>query len=192
MSVGRNSSPETTARGRAGGRGPRLAIDAGPGAEGEGTAGAGRGVPGRGHRERGDRIPVRHAGHGRSVVRVHRVSLRRPRQGRPDAKTGKLYWFEDLRSSVWGQPLWVDGKIFISTDMGDVFVYAHGNVKKQLARISADHAIRAGMVFANGALYIPTETDLHVIRNLNEVACAPITSVIGIRSARCFGLRWRR
>src|SRR5207302_7334049 len=46
-----------------------------------------------------------------------------------DARTGKRYWEVDLRSPVWGSPYWVDGKVFIGNEDGDLYVFAHGKVK---------------------------------------------------------------
>jgi outer membrane protein assembly factor BamB len=82
-----------------------------------------------------------------------------------DAKTGKLYWISDLKGSIWGQPLWVDGKVYVGTDMGDVFVFAAGKVLKQLAKIEGEDRISAGLVFANGNLYVTLDSTLHVARS---------------------------
>ena len=81
-----------------------------------------------------------------------------------EAKTGKLHWVEDLKSSVWGQPLWVDGKVYVASDDGRVTVFAHGREKKQLAKITIDHQVRSGLVFANGTLYIASDRTLYALR----------------------------
>jgi len=81
-----------------------------------------------------------------------------------EAKTGKLHWVENLKSSVWGQPLWVDGKVFVASDDGNITVFAHGREKKQLAKIAVDHTVRSGLVFANGTLYIATDRTLYALR----------------------------
>ncbi len=82
-----------------------------------------------------------------------------------DAKSGKLYWVETLKTSPWGQPLWVDGKVYVGTDGGDIFVLADGKENKRLATIEADQPIRPGLVFANGTLYVTQESRLHAIRS---------------------------
>jgi outer membrane protein assembly factor BamB len=82
-----------------------------------------------------------------------------------DAKTGKLYWVEDTKASVYGQPLWVDGKVFVGTDSGDLFVLAHGKEKKVLAKIETELRLRPGLVFANGTLYLTAEDRLYAIRS---------------------------
>jgi outer membrane protein assembly factor BamB len=42
-----------------------------------------------------------------------------------DAKTGKKYWQYDLKSSIWGSAYYVDGKIYIGNEDGDLFVFKH-------------------------------------------------------------------
>ncbi|MCE9532143.1 MAG: PQQ-binding-like beta-propeller repeat protein [Planctomycetes bacterium] len=42
-----------------------------------------------------------------------------------DAKTGKKYWQFDLKSAIWGSAYFVDGKVFIGNEDGDLFVFRH-------------------------------------------------------------------
>ncbi len=42
-----------------------------------------------------------------------------------DAKTGKKYWQYDLKGAVWGSPFYVDGKVYIATEGGDLFCFKH-------------------------------------------------------------------
>jgi outer membrane protein assembly factor BamB len=42
-----------------------------------------------------------------------------------DAKTGKKYWQHDLKAAIWGSPFYVDGKVFLANEGGDVFCYKH-------------------------------------------------------------------
>ncbi|MFL5339389.1 MAG: PQQ-binding-like beta-propeller repeat protein [Gemmataceae bacterium] len=81
-----------------------------------------------------------------------------------DAKTGKLYWQHDLKGAVWGSPYWVDGKVYIGTEDGDVFIFAHGKEKKQLAKIDMGEPVRSTPVVANGVLYVMTEGNLYAIQ----------------------------
>lgn len=81
-----------------------------------------------------------------------------------DAKTGKLQWEHDLRASCWATPLWVDGKVYMVTEDGDVWIFAHGREKKQLAKIEMNEPIHAGPVFANGVLYVMTNGTLYAIQ----------------------------
>jgi outer membrane protein assembly factor BamB len=81
-----------------------------------------------------------------------------------DAKTGKLYWVHDLRAAVWGSPLWVDGTIYLPTELGEVWVYRHGKEKKEPKKIEMESPIRSSPIFANGLLYIATESRLYAIQ----------------------------
>ncbi|HJZ57289.1 MAG TPA: PQQ-binding-like beta-propeller repeat protein, partial [Gemmataceae bacterium] len=65
-----------------------------------------------------------------------------------DARSGRCYWADDLKASVWGQPLWADGKVYVGTEQGEVFVYTHGKEKRQLAKVDAGDSIHPGPVFA--------------------------------------------
>jgi outer membrane protein assembly factor BamB len=42
-----------------------------------------------------------------------------------DAKTGKKYWQHDLKGAIWGSTYYVDGKVYLATEGGDLFCYKH-------------------------------------------------------------------
>lgn len=42
-----------------------------------------------------------------------------------DARTGKKYWHYDLKGQIWGSPIYIDGKVFLATEAGDLFVFRH-------------------------------------------------------------------
>jgi outer membrane protein assembly factor BamB len=42
-----------------------------------------------------------------------------------DAKTGKRYWVYDTKGSIWGSPYFVDGKVYLVTESGELFVFKH-------------------------------------------------------------------
>lgn len=46
-----------------------------------------------------------------------------------DAETGKHYWYYDTKASIWGSPYYVDGKVFLATDSGDLFIFKHDKDK---------------------------------------------------------------
>ena len=48
-----------------------------------------------------------------------------------DAQTGKQYWKYDLQDSIWNSPYYVDGKVFLGTDGGDLFVFEHGKTHSE-------------------------------------------------------------
>lgn len=81
-----------------------------------------------------------------------------------DAKAGKLLWSHDLEAQVWGSPYWVDGKVFIGNDNGDVYIFAHGNTKKLLPKVRLQGgAIRSNPTVVDGVLYIMASSRLYAI-----------------------------
>jgi outer membrane protein assembly factor BamB len=80
-----------------------------------------------------------------------------------DAKTGKTYWEHDLKAAVWGSAYWVDDKVFIGTEDGQIFIFAHGKEKKLLANRDMHHGVKSTPVAVNGTLYVMTETTLYAI-----------------------------
>lgn len=82
-----------------------------------------------------------------------------------DARTGKKHWTHDLKAAVWGSPYYVDGKVYIGNEDGDVYVFAHGTEKKHLATHEMKHGVKSTPVAANGVLYVMTETSLYALQN---------------------------
>jgi outer membrane protein assembly factor BamB len=80
-----------------------------------------------------------------------------------DVKTGKQYWEHDTGAQVWSSPFWVDGKIYLGNDDGDVYVFAHGKNKKLLKTNRMGSAVRATPIVVNGVLYVMTENKLYAI-----------------------------
>lgn len=54
-----------------------------------------------------------------------------------DAITGKHYWQYDLKSNVWGSLYFVDGKIIVPTEDGDLFFFRHEKKHEVLDEIAA-------------------------------------------------------
>jgi outer membrane protein assembly factor BamB len=82
-----------------------------------------------------------------------------------DAKTGRKHWTHDALSAINCSPLALDGKLYVTTEDGDVLVFALAR-EKNLLRKTDMAAWPAGSspVFANGTLYIATRGMLHAIR----------------------------
>jgi outer membrane protein assembly factor BamB len=81
-----------------------------------------------------------------------------------DAKTGQLHWRHDTKADIWCAPLWVDGKVYLATNDGDVHIFAHGRAKKLLATVEVGGNVLTTPVFANGTLYVMTEHTLSAIQ----------------------------
>jgi outer membrane protein assembly factor BamB len=73
-----------------------------------------------------------------------------------DAKTGEQYWTHYCRSPIWSSPYWVDGKVYVGTDGGEVYIFQHGKQKKLINTLDMDGKVKSTPVVANGVLYIQT------------------------------------
>lgn len=93
-----------------------------------------------------------------------------------DAKTGQLYWKYDNKSAVWGSPYWVEGKVYLALEDGDVAIFEHGKdkytkgadgepkSKPKLVEMGAGQVIRSTPVALGGVLYVMTESHLFAIQ----------------------------
>lgn len=52
-----------------------------------------------------------------------------------DAKTGKKFWQYDLKSAIWGSAYFVDGKIYIGNEDGDLFVFKHEKTPEEIDEV---------------------------------------------------------
>jgi outer membrane protein assembly factor BamB len=81
-----------------------------------------------------------------------------------DANTGKHYWEHDCKSALWGAPSWIDGKIYLGDETGDVWIFAAGKKLKQLGEpIETGEGVLSTPVAANGVLYVTTRSKLFAI-----------------------------
>jgi len=104
-----------------------------------------------------------------------------------DAKTGKKFYHYDLKSGVWGSPYYVDGKVYIGNEVGDLFIFKHDKnpmvldeddakddkehkvVRKQvedkyrIRMIAVDEPIRSTPVVVNNTMYLLTERSIFAI-----------------------------
>jgi outer membrane protein assembly factor BamB len=71
-----------------------------------------------------------------------------------DAKTGAKVWVEDLKIGTWCSPYYVDGKVFVGVEDGDMHVFAAGKVANKLGKINMEAALQMPPVANNGVLYI--------------------------------------
>jgi outer membrane protein assembly factor BamB len=82
-----------------------------------------------------------------------------------DARTGQKLWEHDLKSEVWGSPYWVDGKVYMGNEEGDVYLFGHGRTKKLVnpKPIEMKRPIKSTPTVVDGVLYIMTDTQLYAI-----------------------------
>jgi outer membrane protein assembly factor BamB len=60
-----------------------------------------------------------------------------------DAKTGKRYWLYDLKSAIWGSTSYVDGKVYLATARGDLYVFKHEKTPKAIDPLNIPDATSA-------------------------------------------------
>jgi len=82
-----------------------------------------------------------------------------------DAENGKPYWVFDTKAHIWGSTLLADGKVYVGTEDGDLYVLAAGKTMKQVSRVDLRSPLYASPVAANGVLYIATPTHLFAVEN---------------------------
>jgi len=80
-----------------------------------------------------------------------------------DSKTGKKHWVADTKDGIWSSPYYADGKVFIGTTSGDLYVYAHGKTLKQLDKIDMESPLYVAPVADDGVLYFATSTTLFAL-----------------------------
>ncbi len=81
-----------------------------------------------------------------------------------DAKTGRAVWTQETGAEIWGSPLVADGKVYVGTMRGRLWIMAAGRQKKLLAAVFLDAPIPTSPVAANGTLYVATQRTLYAIR----------------------------
>lgn len=82
-----------------------------------------------------------------------------------DARTGQKYWEQDLKTGVWGSAYYVDGKVFVGNEQGDLYVMAAGKEKKLLHTLDMEASLQSVPVAVNGTLYVLTDKTLYAIAN---------------------------
>lgn len=54
-----------------------------------------------------------------------------------NAKTGEHYWQFDTKGSIWGSAYYVDGRVLLATDSGDLFIFKHKKDQKVYDEVEA-------------------------------------------------------
>lgn len=82
-----------------------------------------------------------------------------------DAKTGAKFWDHDSLSNIWGSCFYVDGKVMVGTEEGDVLVFQAGKEKKQIGKYDMQGSVFSTPVPVNGVLYVMTKSRLYALVN---------------------------
>jgi outer membrane protein assembly factor BamB len=80
-----------------------------------------------------------------------------------DAKTGQKYWTADLKGDTWSSPFYVDGKVMIGLENGDLFVFKAGKTLEDPVKIDMSESVKTPAVAVNGVLYVSNGNALFAI-----------------------------
>ena len=80
-----------------------------------------------------------------------------------DANTGQKLWGHDLKSETWASPYLVDGKVYMGTVDGDMWVFKHGRQKPEPTKVDMGKPVKCTPVVADGVLYVLCESHLYAI-----------------------------
>jgi len=74
-----------------------------------------------------------------------------------DAKTGQVYWNYDMESAVWGSTLYVDGKIYVTDEDGEIRIFPakkEAPKKEKIIEHNLGSASYCSPIFVNNILYM--------------------------------------
>jgi outer membrane protein assembly factor BamB len=82
-----------------------------------------------------------------------------------DAGTGETVWTREIQGEVWSSALVADGKVYVGTRAGQLWVFTADREGKVLATVDLGSAISGTPTAANGVLYIATANRLYAVAN---------------------------
>jgi len=82
-----------------------------------------------------------------------------------DAGTGQTVWTREIEGEIWSSPLEADGKVYVGTRAGQLWVFTADREGKVLATVEMGGAISGTPTAANGVLYISTANRLYAVAN---------------------------
>ncbi len=82
-----------------------------------------------------------------------------------DARTGDLIWTREIQGEVWSSALVADGKVYVGTRAGQLWVITADREGKVLATIDMGSPVSGTATAANGVLYISTANRLYAVAN---------------------------
>lgn len=80
-----------------------------------------------------------------------------------DAETGQAFWVHEAKGEACGSTLVADGKVYLGTGKGDLWVLAAGKEKKVISQVRVGAPIFATPVAANGVLYVASHRYLYAV-----------------------------
>jgi outer membrane protein assembly factor BamB len=77
-----------------------------------------------------------------------------------DSATGTVLWKHKTKGDLWAPALIADGKIYMGTMGGELFIFEAAKEKKLLCETRLDAPVGSSVVAANGVLYVTTHKTL--------------------------------
>jgi len=87
-----------------------------------------------------------------------------------DVKTGKPHWKHDTFSAIWGSPFYVDGKVLLGTEEGEVHIVKHGPKLELIGKRDMISSVYTSPVVSNGVMYITSRNVLYAIKDGAKLA----------------------
>jgi len=85
-----------------------------------------------------------------------------------DRGTGETLWRHGAEAEIWGSPMVVDGKVFVGTKRGDLWVFAADREKRVLSRVDMKAPIQGTPTAANRTLFIATMNRLYAVASSSD------------------------
>jgi outer membrane protein assembly factor BamB len=82
-----------------------------------------------------------------------------------DAKNGDEVWTREIQGEVWSSPLVADGKVYLGTRTGQLYVFSADREGRLLGTTDMGGAIAGTATAANGVLYVATANRLYALEN---------------------------
>ena len=80
-----------------------------------------------------------------------------------DAKTGELKHSHELDTEFYSSPMIVEGKLFLFSNHGDMFIFSTNSDFQQLSKISTGETTFATPAFTDGRIVVRTENGLYCV-----------------------------
>jgi outer membrane protein assembly factor BamB len=74
-----------------------------------------------------------------------------------DVKTGQSQWVYDFKTSIWGSPYYVDGRIYIGTEDAEIVIFQAGRKLKVIGKVDVGEGVYGTPVVVNGVMFIATK-----------------------------------
>lgn len=81
-----------------------------------------------------------------------------------DAETGKQYWMHDTKQPICSSPMVADGKVFVGTDKGDLWIYAPGKKLQVYNKLHIGTAVATTLAPANQTLLVASQNYIYAVK----------------------------